>query len=274
MPKFQNLNEAFWYIRENPSEYLTEKSLSLFEAFWIGYEWRYSTVFKRTETLILHRDFNEFMCKKYRVPSNRNSYKIAEFYSINQSDAFDLWFACLEEFISSNNNMSVVEETNGNPQNNDKTYGPTKKVRLRHEYDFYDFLKIFFKRSAMYFGVTSFTLTINAILGWLEAAKDFGFEESEQEKTFKRFQKYIEERPFWLRATEFSELPPTPSWDKIIRFRTAHISIEEKALETFAEYFDEFAFQEKGYIDYVEFHWKNHLEHQKKCHIIKGWKKS
>lgn len=41
----------------------------------------------------------------------------------------------------------------------------------------------------------------------------------------------------------------------------------------FFEYLDEYIFQGKEFIENVEFHWKNHLEHQKDCHIIKGWKK-
>ncbi len=52
MPKFQNLTEAFWYIRENPLEYLPEKSLALFNAFWIGYEWRYEVEFLGRKVII------------------------------------------------------------------------------------------------------------------------------------------------------------------------------------------------------------------------------
>ena len=275
MPKFQNINEAFWYIRENPLEFLPEKSLALFNAFWMGYEWRYDTVIKETEPFFSHIGFNEFMCKKYRVPSNHNPYGVAEFYSKNQSDAFDLWFACLEEFLSESDKVSEVETDDFNSGKEDKTYGPAKKVKPRNECDFFEFLKVIFKRSVMYISRTSFTLVVSLIEGWLKAIEDFDFEESEQEKTFKNFQRYIEDKPFWIRASEENaSLPPTPSWNKIIWFRTAHIAMEEKALETFAEYFDEFAFQGKGFVEYVEFHWKNHLEHQKDCHIIKRWKNS
>ncbi len=268
MPKFQNLNEAFWYIRENPSEYLTEKSLSPFNAFWFGYEWRYKVESKAYRGFDLLDGFHEFMCEKFRVPTNRSSYKIAEFYSKNKAEAFDLWFNSLEEFLSNKDETTVLAKYYVKRRETDET-----NVAIR-EVDFFTLLKVILKRPEMYVGRKSFTLITSLISGWLRATEDFDFEESKQEKIYKDFHKYIEAKPFWLRATGYSDLPPTPTWDKIIWFRTAHVSMEEKALETFAEYFDEFAFQEKGYIDYVEFHWKNHLEHQKKCHIIKGWKKS
>ena len=265
MAKFQSLTEAFWYIRENPLEYFPEKSLSLFNAFWIGYEWRYEVEFKEYKGFDLLDSFHDFMCEKFRVPSNRGSYGIAEFYSQNQAEAFDLWFSCLEEFISKKDGTSDIE----------KYYAKRRTEDLfsaRKEIDFFGLIKMMQKRIAMYVGSTSFTLATILISGWLRAVRDFEFEESEQEQTFKNFQKYIEDRPFWLRAEqEDSNLPPTPSWNKIIWFRS---HTEKNALETFSEYFDEFAFQGKGYIDYVEFHWKNHLEHQKDCHIIKQWKRS
>lgn len=141
----------------------------------------------------------------------------------------------------------------------------------RKEADFFTFLQSVMKRPQMYTGIKSFTLIASVISGWLRATQDFDFEESEQKKTFKRFQKYIEDRPYGLRAREFSDLPPTPSWNKIILIRTHR---EEGALELFFEYLEEYIFQGKEFIENVEFHWKNHLEHQKDCHIIKGWKKS
>lgn len=267
MSKFQNPTEAFWYIRRNPLEYLPEKSLSLFNAFWMGYEWRYAVEFKEYKGFELLDGFHEFMCEKFRVASNRNSRGVAEFYSQNQAEAFDLWFTCLEEFLSKTDGTSALEIYYAGRRAEDL-------FSSRKEIDFFSLIKTLQKRIAAYVGSTSFSLATNLILGWLRAVQDFKFAESEQEKTFKKFQKYIEDKPFWLRATEYSDLPPTPSWDKIIWFRTAHISMEEKALETFTEYFDEFAFQKKGYIDYVEFHWKNHLEHQKECRISKRWKSS
>lgn len=264
MAKFQNLNEAFWYIRENPLEYLTEKTLALFNAFWIGYEWRYEVEFKNYRGFDLLDGFHEFMCEKFRVPSNHGSYGIAEFYSQNQSEAYDLWFDCLEEFLSKKDGTSALE----------KYFVKRRETgdinSARKEADFFTFLQNMLKRPQMYVGNKSFTLISSIILGWFKASEDFGFEKNEQEKTFQRFQKYIEERPFRLRATEFSDLPPTPSWNKIILFRNF---IEESALKMFSEYVDEFIFQGKEFIEDVEFHWKNHLEHQKDCHIIKRWKK-
>lgn len=97
--KFQNLNEAFWYIGENPLEYLPEKSLALFNAFWIGYEWRCEVDFKEFRGFDLLDGFHEFMGEKFRVPSNQSSDGIAGFYSKNKAEAFDLWFDCLEEFF-------------------------------------------------------------------------------------------------------------------------------------------------------------------------------
>jgi hypothetical protein len=257
-PNFKDLNEAFWYIRGNPLEYLPEKSLVLFDAFWLGYKWRYEFEHKEYKGFELLDGFHEFMCKKFRVPSNRNSLGIAEFYSNNQAEAFELWFANLEEFLSKKDGSTDIE----------KYYLERRKEDIfkdRKEADFFELLQAILKRAAMYFGSNSFTSVTNFILGWLRATQDFGFEETKHEKTFKRFQQYIEDRPFWLRAEqEGVDLPPTPSWNKIIWFRTAHIQKEEKALEMFAEYFDEFAFQDKGLVDYVEFHWKVHFETQEK----------
>lgn len=246
--KFQNLTEAFWYIRENPLKYLPEKSLELFNAFWIGYEWRYEVEFKEYKGFDLLDGFNEFMIQKYRVPSNRNSLNIAGLYSKNQAEAFNLWFANLEEFISKKDGTTEIE----------KDYAARRKENLfteRKEKEFFDILKMMPKRIAMYVGRNSFTLMTCILEGWLRATKDFCFEESEQEKTFINFQKYIEDRPHGLRA-ESDNLPPKPSWNKIIWMRTAHVQKEEKALEMFADYFDEFAFQGKGFIESIEFFWK------------------
>ena len=254
MPKFQNLNEAFWYIRENPLKYLPEKSLELFNAFWIGYEWRYEVEYKDYKGFDLLDGFHEFMCVKYRVLSNRNSRHIAELYSQNQAEAFDLWFADLEEFISKKDGTTDVEKYYAERRNED-LFG------LRKQVDFFGVIKMLQKSIAMYVGSNSFTLLTFILSGWLKATQDFGLEESEQEKTFKDFQKYIEDRPFWLRAEqECFDLPPKPFWNKIIWEWTAHIQKEEKALEMFAEYFDEFAIQGKGFVEYVEFHWKVHHE--------------
>lgn len=264
-PKFKDLNEAFWYIRENPLEYLPEKSLVLFDAFWLGYKWRYEFEHKEYKGFELLDGFNEFMCKKIRVPSRQNSLQVAELYSNNQSEAFDLWFSCLEEYLSKKNGTTEIE----------KYYAMLREtgqpLLVFKEPDFFGLLQMLLKRPQMYFGKISFTLTEKLISGWMRATKDFDFEESEQEKTFKAFQQYIEERPFGFRATQYIDLLPSPNWNKIICFRCFN---EEMALELFATFFDEFAFQGKGYIEKVEFHWKNHLEHQKKCQIIREWESS
>ncbi len=254
MAKFQSLNEAFWYIRKNPLEYLTEKSLIIFDAFWKGYVWRYEIEHKDYKGFELLDGFHEFMCVKYRVPSNRNSLNIAELYSKNQAEAFDLWFADLEEFLSKKDGTTDIE----------KYYAATRdedRFSARKEMQFFDILKMMPGRIAMCVGSNSFTLAMSLILGWLKAIEDFSFEASEQEKIFKKFQKYIEDRPFGLRAeSENYDLPPKPSWNKIIWMRTAHTQKEEKALEMFAEYFDEFAVQGKGSVETIEFYWKVHHE--------------
>jgi hypothetical protein len=264
MPKFQNLNDAFWYIRDNPLEYFPEKSLELFSAFWIGYGWRFEVEFKEYRGFDLLDGFHDFMCEKFRAPSNHGSFGIAEFYSQNQAEAFDLWFNCLEEFISQNDGTSEMEKYYSERR------GAEELNFSRKEADFFTMLQTLLKRPQMYVGSNSFTLVTSLISGWLRAMEDFDFEESAQEKTFEKFQKYIENRPFKIRANEYSDLPPTPSWNKIICFRS---HTEENALEMFSEYLDEYAFQGKGFIENVEFQWKNHLEHQKDCHIIKRWKK-
>lgn len=262
MPKFQNLNEAFWYIRENPLQYLTEKSLKLFNAFWIGYEWRYEVQFKEYKGFELLDGFHEFMCVKYRVPSNRNSLSIAELYSKNQAEAFELWFTDLEEFISKKDGTTEVENYYAARRENPEDgviYAPAKKVKSRNEYDFFSFVKMMTERISSFVGSNSFTLLTFVLSGWLHATLDFEFDKTEQEDTFRKFQKYIEDRPFWLRAEEKGfDLPAKPPWNKIIWEWTAHINKEEKALEMFAEYFDEFAFQAKGSVEYIEFHWKVH----------------
>ena len=253
MAKFQNLTEAFWYIRENPLEYLPEKSLNLFDAFWIGYSWRYEVEFKDYKGFELLDGFHEFMCVKYKVPSNRNSYGIAGFYSKNQAEAFDLWFGDLEEFLSKKDGTTNIEKYYAARREEDP-------FSAKREIDFFSLLKKLQKGIAAYVGIISFTLAVSLIEGWFRAIQDFEFKESEQEKTFKKFQKYIEDRPYGLRATEYSDLPPMPSWDKVIWFRTAHTQKEEKALEMFAEYLDEFVFQGKGLVESVEFYWKVHHE--------------
>jgi hypothetical protein len=199
--------------------------------------------------------FHEFMAKKFRVPSNRGSLQIAELYSQNQAEAFDLWFASLEEFLSKKVETSDIAKYYIMRRATDDINTAIRAA------DFFEILKAILKRPAMYFGSKRFTSATNFISGWLRATQDFGFQETNQEKTFKRFQQYIEDRPFSLRAEQVGfDLPPTPSWNKIIWARTSHIQEEEKALEMFTTYFDEFAFQGKESIEYVEFHWKVHHE--------------
>ncbi len=268
-PKFHDLGEAFWHIRKNPLEYLPEKSLSLFNTFWLGYEWHFEVEFKEYRGFDLLDGFHEFMCKKFRVPSNQSSFSIAQLYSKNQAEAFDLWFASLEEFLSKKDGTSDIEKYYIMRRETDDVN------TTRREADFFELLKAVLKGPAMYFGCISFTSVTSFIFGWVRSTQDFDFEESEQEKIFKSFQQYIEDRPFGLRAEqEGASLPPTPPWNRLILTRTAHVAAEEKALEIFTEYFDEFAFQEKGYVDYVEKRWKNAFEHQKECHIVRGWENS
>lgn len=259
MPKFQTLEEAFWDIRDNPRDYLPEKSLALFDAFWIGYEWRYEVEFRDYKGFDLLDGFHEFMCRKYRVPSNRSSFGIVNLYSDNQANAFDLWFKCVEDFRAIGLNSPDLEFYYRERRSSDPF--PSRK-----EMDLFSLIRSMTKRVSMFVGTKSFTLLTFVLDGWVRATQDFGLVESDQEITYRRFKAYIESKPHWLRAEiENPSLPAPPSWRKLILEWTAHENLEEKAIEKFAEYFDEFAFQGKGYVDRVEFHWKNHLEHVTEC---------
>lgn len=269
MTKFQNLTEAFWYIRENPLEYFPEKSLSLFQHFWWGYQWRHEVEFKESEDFSLLEGLYEFVCEKYKVPSNRSSYNVALFYSQNDADAFDFWFDCVNEF-------ALEKKANSHLNNfyHEKSKDHKKMFAQSRNVDFFTFLKAILERPEMYVGSKSFTFIISLISGWIRVTEDFDLQQNEQEKTFKNFQKYIEERPIGLRANGYSNLPPIPAWNKIIWFWSSLVPDEEKSLEMFAKYFDEFAFQGKGYVKDIEVKWKKDVEHQKDCHIIKRWKNS
>lgn len=261
MPKFLTLEEAFWDIRDNPREYLPEKSLALFDAFWIGYEWRFDVEHKDYEGFDLLDGFNEYMCRRYRVPSNRNSFGIVNLYSENQADAFDLWFKSVEDFRATGWGAPELEVYYRERR---KTLNPR-----REEIDFFSLVRSLTKRISMYVGVKSFTLLTIVLDGWVHATRDFGLVETDQEITYRCFQAYIESKPHWLRAEiDNPGLPAPPSWKKLILEWTRHVDLEEKAIEKFARFFDEFAFQKKGYVDYIEFHWKNHKEDVTKCHHL------
>ena len=100
------------------------------------------------------------------------------------------------------------------------------------------------KRPALYVGTYSFSRIVIFISGWMKAIKDFRLKETEEEQKFRRFQKYIEEKGLAL---------PSPSWDKIIWYWTM---ADDEAFKKFFEWLDEFAFQEKGFVENIEFHWK------------------
>ena len=134
MAKFKDLEDAFWYIKENPLEYLPEKSLSLLNALWLGFERRYEVEFNEYKGFELLDGFNEFMTVKFRVPSLRNSLTIAKLYSKNQSEAFDLWFDCLEEFLAKKDGTTDVEQY----------YKERRKENpfpLRNQIDFFELIK-------------------------------------------------------------------------------------------------------------------------------------
>jgi hypothetical protein len=243
--KFRNIGDAFEEIRRNSAEYLPEKSLSLFHAFWIGYEMRIRAEFGNQEKFDLLDGFHEFVQRKYRVPSNRSSERIVALYSKNEAEAFDLWSSLLDEFSEKKIQNSLMVE----------------RIEIEPTVtDFFSFFERVIKRTPLYVGLNSFTLARTMIAGWFRAARDFGLADSDQEGVFRRFKHYLERRPIWLRTDNDRDLPPSPSWHKLIREWASHVSNEEKALEMFLTYFDEYGLQGKEHIDYLEFHWKAHNE--------------
>lgn len=257
MPKFQDLTEAFWHIGEHPSEYLPEKSLALFQAFWSGYEWRYDVTFPDVRVFELLDGFHEFAAFKYQAgtTTSMGAQTFARLYSNSEAEAFDRWFADLKEFLKWEDKYSahseyflkVKEDWTRRREAQAKNY-PGKGL------DFNSFLKAIITRPAMYLGRTSFSLIVSMISGWLRAVEDFDLTESEQEKNFGNFRSYLEERPAYLRPINDSGLPPRPTWNRIIMTNSRN---EEKALEVFRDYVEEFIFQAKGHIENVEYHWNN-----------------
>jgi hypothetical protein len=245
--KFANLSEAIWDIRDNPLEYLSSRSLTEFQFFWLGYEMRYLHCLENSVYPDILHGFHDFCAKKFRGPSNRNSFSIATFYSRNDEEAFDLWFASLRDFESASP-VTNAERESSNPH--------------RQALTFIEMLKAILKRPAMYVGSTSFSPIADMIKGWFRATGDLELEPSKEEIQFKQFQEYIKSRPIWLRPNDDQGLPPAPAWDKLILFWTS--SQEEKALEKFSEYVSEYLFQGKTRIDFLEFHWKNQLERERK----------
>jgi hypothetical protein len=230
MPKFKNLLEAFGHIKENPLDYLPEKSLSLFRAFWDGYSWRYEIEFNENETFRLPEGFIQFINQKYRNETTHGPFSVINLYSRNEAEAFDNFFENLNDFVSqaSSEKTKFYVNVSGNYQRT-SLFALLKEVR---------------KRPAMYVGSNSFTLVATMISGWLRAINDFELEESEEEQTFRAFQQYIELKDINL---------PSPPWNKIIWF---HSMSEDAALKLFFEYLDEFAFQKKNYVESVEFRWR------------------
>ena len=169
MPKFQDLTEAFWYIRQHPTKYLPEKSLALFVPFWWGYEWKYNSGTADAGIFDLLDGFHQFCKRKYRVPSNRSSESIARLYSANGAAAFDLWFSCLDEFLSTRDE-NVEERNYYREQRREGDNHIRANERL---IEFGDFLKEVLNRPAMYVGETSLTLIVSLISGWFRALEDF-----------------------------------------------------------------------------------------------------
>lgn len=236
---------------------MPEKSLALFDAHWIGYEWRYMIEFKEFKGFSLLDGFNEFMCKKFRVPSNRGSLSIVNLYTKNQAEAFDLWFECIEEFRLTNDPESEVARYYLEWRDSDR-------LEAKKKIDFYGLVQAVVTRISSFVGTSSFSLLVTLLDGWVRAIEDFEFEETYQEKYFREFKAYLEAHPYWLRSKSDAIMVESgPSWDKLILEWTAHIQREEKAIEKFAKYFDEYAFQGKRCVEYVETHWKYDQEKEK-----------
>lgn len=228
--KFEDLSEAFWYIADNPEEYLSEKSVLLFPTFWGEYARRYEIERKPKKSFGIPRAFYDYVDKKYDNMSSHGPYHMINFYSRNEAEAFDKFFETLREFLSVNNlDYSTFYEP---------STGRYDQV------DFYTLVKAVIARPPMYLGTISFRLLVQFINGYLRAIKDFNLEETEQEKTFLEFAHYIE--------TKYVNLSG-PSWDKIIWYKTMN---DFGAFQLFHECLNEFAFQGKKTVDNVEYHWK------------------
>lgn len=88
-------------LKLKPAVLLGEKSLLRLDGFLSGYIWRITecegNAFKG-----FHRPFREFLEKRYHQPGGYGWYMLIANDSADEADAFDKFYALLDEFLAEN----------------------------------------------------------------------------------------------------------------------------------------------------------------------------
>jgi len=103
----ERLFTHLYEIRKNHALYLTDKSLRLLHTYIDGYVSGQDETNHDGESM---RDFQQFVEKRHGFlePGSQGWWKIIDFYSFSDSQAFDTFFELLDKFLQSRENESDV----------------------------------------------------------------------------------------------------------------------------------------------------------------------
>lgn len=95
----QELASILARIREKPNMYLGQKSISLLYSFLCGYSVCLLEHTNYTDDLFYH-EFQTFVANRYNIVTDQNWCSILRFFSNDETDAFNLFFELLDEYLA------------------------------------------------------------------------------------------------------------------------------------------------------------------------------
>lgn len=218
--------ENFWKIRENPDDYLPERSLWALRGFRRGYSGRARMEGLETRLGQLFSGFQSWLENHFSIgiSTPRSVYHIVDSYSSGPEDAFMRFFALFEQYVSG---ISTSLDENKNSR------------RRPEKYDLFEVIRSIRKRPELYLGYPHFSGIHVDLSGHERAGIDLGLPKTPEEQFYDEFK-------LWIVSEKYPGGMPRP-WFKLIHYHSFHdcgISTTS-AYAVFFELLDEFA-EKKG----------------------------
>jgi len=99
-------------IKTCPNKYIRNKSLNELHAMIGGYLYRQYELDGDLEKLNYFNGFQQYVQDKYEVSSAQSWSRIIEFFSVSNDDAFDDFYALLDEYIEKTDYVMDNEDVN------------------------------------------------------------------------------------------------------------------------------------------------------------------
>lgn len=225
MAEVDKVVEVFWKVKENPPDYIPEKSIWALRDFLHGYAARVQMEGVASQMSYIYREFELWLATYFGLrPQSRSVYEIVDLYSSGPEDAFTRFYDLFESFRRkrsvAGNNVSVMADV--------KSPSP---LRI----DVCEILRRIRSKPELYVGYPNLA-GINCYLqGHERAGGDLGLLKTVDEELYDDFKRWVENERFPLGS-------PRP-WFKLIRFYSVHDCGLKKgsAYTAFFELLDTFA---------------------------------